>query len=75
VALLVEESFDEFGSVVVVVTVAVLSNVVPSAALLGMLPMSVKVAVWPEVSEAMVQVIVPLFPTAGVEQLNPGPLF
>jgi hypothetical protein len=60
------------GSVIELVTVAVLVMIVLSGVPGSTLTMSVKVAVERTGSRFVVQVIAPVPPTAGVEQLHPG---
>jgi len=61
---------------IMLVTAAVLKNVVPLTAPEGMCPMSVKFANAPLASEARVHVTVPPAPTEGLlEQSKAGPLF
>ncbi len=62
------------GSLVVVVTSAVLTMLLESGADALTWNTNENVASAPEVSVAIVQVIVPVPPTAGVVQLNVGPV-
>src|SRR6266511_4102671 len=70
----VAELLAAFGSVVVVVTVAVLLSVEPLAALGLTWTTRVKVALAPAAKLAAVAVKVPVPPTGGVVRLNAGPL-
>ena len=72
---IVDTSFSELGSAVVLEMLAMFVNVVPDDSAPGMCPTSVKVAEPPAASDAIVQVIVPFAPTAGVEHVNIGPEF
>jgi hypothetical protein len=67
------ELFELFESGEVVVTVAVFVNIVPAAALPGMLPTRVNVVVAPEASVVMLHETVPFVPTGGVLHVKTGP--
>src|SRR5688572_8171983 len=70
----VAELLSGHGSKVSLVAVAVLRSVVPSGVLGSTLTTSLKVAVAPAPNVEIVQLTVPVPPTAGVEQLKAGPL-
>lgn len=72
---IVDTSFSELGSAVALTIVAMFVNVVPDDSASVMCPTSVKVTEPPAASDAIVQVIVPFAPTAGVEHMNVGPEF
>ena len=72
VVVVVALSLAAFGSLVAAETVAVLLMTVPAATLAPTWTMSVKVWVAPAARLAIVQVTVPLPPTAGVVQLKPA---
>ena len=67
--------FPGTGSVVVLVTVTVLLRTVPSAVVASTFTMSVNVTDIPAGSVAMLQLTVPVPPTAGVLQVKAGPPF
>ena len=70
----VAELFPGHGSKVSLAAVAVLLSVVPFGVLAFTLTTSLKVAVAPASNLEIVQVTVPVPPTAGAEQLKAGPL-
>src|SRR5690349_16336152 len=70
-----ELSFVEFGSGELPEMVAVFVKVVNSGVVLGTCTVRVNWADRPLAKEAKVHVTVPFVPTAGVEQLNVGPVF
>ena len=72
---IVDTSFSGLGSAVVLEMLAMFVNVVPDDSTSGMCPTSVKVAELPAASDAIVQLIVPFAPTAGVEHTKVGPEF
>jgi hypothetical protein len=71
VVVKVEVLFSGFGSAVALEIVAVSAKVVPSAVPAGTCAVSVMVAVAPATRLAVVQVTVPLVPTAGLVQAQP----
>jgi hypothetical protein len=73
-ALVVLASFSEFGSNVALDTVALLVTKVPRVIVGETWTTSVKVVVPPFARVAAVHVTVPPAPTAGVEQVNAGPV-
>ena len=70
----VAELFPAHGSKVSLVAVAVLLSVVPFGVLAFTLTTSLNVAVAPAPNVEIVQLTVPVPPTAGAEQLKAGPL-
>ena len=65
--------FARFGSAVAAVTVAVLAIIVPSGVLGDTNTTTVNVAEAPDASVAIVPLIVPVPPTAGLVKVNAGP--
>ena len=72
VADVVDVLLPAFGSGVAEAMVAVFFSVEPMAAVLPMLRTTVKFALAPPITVAVVQVIVPVIPTAGVMQFHPA---
>ena len=73
--LTAELLFAEFGSVVVLLMVAVFVLVLPDGAVGLTLNVNWNEAVAPEANEARVQVIAPVPPTGGKVQVKAGPVF